>query len=39
MKELKIGFIGVNSGFLNGEQNVKIFEKSIKFLSEIVDNQ
>ena len=36
MKELKIGFIGVNSGFLNGEQNVKIFEKSIKFLSEIV---
>jgi len=36
MQELKIGFIGVNSNLLNGKQNIKVFENSIKLLTEIV---
>ncbi len=36
MKELRIGFIGINSVLLNGDENVKIFEDSKKFIKELV---
>jgi len=35
MKGLRIGFVGVNSVLLNGDENVKVFEESKKFIKEL----